>query len=77
MTGKNTYRTIFYFFSSNSSGYYLYMEAASCHRSSSIFFYIPNNDVVTPRFSRCMLIGSRSQPLTELFYILDTRQSAR
>ena len=36
-----------------------------------------NNDVVTPRISRCMLIGFRFQPFTELFYILDTRQSAR
>ena len=39
--------------------------------------YITNNDVLTPRFSRCMLIGSRLQPLTVLFYTLDTRQSAR
>ena len=52
------------------------MEAASCHRLSSI--YLNNkNDVVTARFSRCMLVVSRFQPLTELFYILDTRESAR
>ena len=41
------------------------------------FIYITNNDVFTPRFSRCMLIGSRFQPLTEVFYLLDTCQSAR
>ena len=41
------------------------------------FIYITNNDVVIPRLPRCMLIGSRFQPLTELFYIVDTRQSAR
>ena len=41
------------------------------------FIQITYKDVVTPRLSRCMLIGSRFQPLTQLFYILDTRQSAR
>ena len=37
MTGKNTYCTTVKFCSSSRSGSYLYMEAASCHRSSSIF----------------------------------------
>ena len=37
----------------------------------------PNNDVVTPRFSRCMLIVPCIQPLTELFYKFQTRESAR
>ena len=41
------------------------------------FIYLTNNDVITPRFSRRMLIGSRFHPLTGLFYILDTHQSAR
>ena len=31
------------------------------------FIQIPVNDVVTPHFSRCMLIVSRFQPLTEEF----------
>ena len=35
------------------------------------------NDVVTLHFSRCILIVSRIQPLTEVFYILDIRESAR
>ena len=35
------------------------------------------NYVVTPRFSRRLLIISHFQPLTEKVYILDIRKSAR
>ena len=41
------------------------------------FSSITNNAVVIPRFSRSMLMSSRFQLLTEQFYILDIRQSAR
>ena len=40
-------------------------------------FQITINDVVTSRFSWCILSVSRFQPLMELFYILDTRESTR
>ena len=41
------------------------------------FILISVNDVVTPRFSRCMLIVSRLQLLTELYYMPNIRESAR
>ena len=41
------------------------------------FSWIRTNDILTPRFSRCILIVFCFQPLTELFYILDTRESAQ
>ena len=76
LTGKNTHCITFYLWNSSQSGLYLYMEAASC-RSWSPFFLITMNDGVTPRFSRCMLIFSRFQPIKQLFYLLDNCESAR
>ena len=36
-----------------------------------------SNDVVTPRFCRGMLMVSRFQQVTELFFLLDTHELAR
>ena len=79
MTGKNTYCTAFYIFSSSRSAQYLYMEAASCHRSSSNY---SNNKqrLVTPGFSRCMLIvGFRFQPplANSFLYLILVSQLAK